>query len=280
PWNQGHCALDPLQRLSAGSRHHAQPEGAPVLSRAGPGQHRPLWPCARVPRHARLTSTGKGVNDGFRHQRVRAALVVAQVAFSVVLLVGAGLFMRTFFVQTHMDLGFDAKDVLAARLSLPDARYKEPGKKRIVFDQVLRQVSAIPGVSFAAESLGIPPRASGASPVTVPGRTHTEQWTSAFDLVSEGYFQTLGVHLLQGRLLSAADVNAARPVAVVNQTLVHNFFGMDNPIGHHIKFDAFNQVPGVPHDTEFEIIGIVSDVKNRGLENPTLPQAFLPSTFV
>jgi putative ABC transport system permease protein len=240
----------------------------------------PAFYAMRGELHSRLTGTGKGAGGSFRHERVRYVLVVAQVAFSVVLLIGAGLFMRTFFVQTHLDLGFEPKNVLTAQMSLPNTQYKEEGKKRIAFDQVLRRVAALPGVVATAEGLGIPPHSGGASSVTVPGRTHSEQWVSAFDLVSEGYFKTLGVSLLQGRLLSAADIDAARPVIVVNQSLVHDFFGTDNPIGRSIKFDAFDQEPNIPHGTYFEIIGVVSDVKNRGLESPAMPAAFLPATFV
>ncbi len=230
--------------------------------------------------HSRLSGTGKGVNSGFRYERLRSLLVIAQVAFSVVLLIGAGLFMRAFFVQTHLELGFNPKNVLTAQLTLPADSYKEDDKKRVVFKELLRQVSALPGVLSATESLGIPPRAAAASPITVPGTAHTEQWRSTLDEVTEDYFKTLGIALLQGRLLSAAEVDSARHVAVINETFARRYFASANPIGRSFKFDAFDHIPNLSPNIYFEIVGVVADQKNVGLDSPTQPAAYLPSTFL
>jgi len=97
-----------------------------------------------------------------------------------------------------------------------------------------------------------------------------------FQLCSEGYFKTMGRHLLRGRLLTESDVDAARPVAVVNETLAKAYFGKEDPIGQKIKFNLFDELPQSPKDQYFEIIGVVADAKNRGLQQGIEPEAYVP----
>jgi predicted permease len=137
-------------------------------------------------------------------------------------------------------------------------------------------VTALPGVAAATETSTLPPYGGIPSEVTVPGKTHAETWNSIFQLCSEGYFPTLGIRLLRGRLLTESDVESARHVIVVNQTLARNFFGKEDPIGKSIKFNLLDTMPESPKDTYFEIIGIVADAKNRGLQEPPQPEAFMP----
>ena len=99
-----------------------------------------------------------------------------------------------------------------------------------------------------------------------------------FQLCSEGYFKTMGRHLLHGRLLSETDVDSARPVAVVNETLARTYFGKDDPIGQKMKFELLDRLPQSTKDQYFEIIGIVADAKNRGLQESVEPEAYLPYT--
>jgi HAD superfamily hydrolase (TIGR01509 family) len=115
--------------------------------------------------------------------------------------------------------------------------------------------------------------------VTIPAKTHSERWMSMFDLCSEGYFQTLQLSLLRGRLLSESDVDSARRVAVINQTFARNYLGDGDPIGQNIKFNLFDQEPEIK-DALFEIIGVVSDVKNNGFQRSPLPAAYLPYTII
>jgi ABC-type antimicrobial peptide transport system permease subunit len=96
------------------------------------------------------------------------------------------------------------------------------------------------------------------------------------DLCGESYFQTLGIRLLRGRLISETDIGSARHVAVVNQAFARAYFGNEDPLGQKIKFDVFDQLPGTPHDAYFEVIGMVADFRNRGLQESPTPEAFLP----
>src|SRR5437016_4196358 len=227
----------------------------------------------------RLAGSGKGVNAIFGHGRLRSGLVVVEVALSLVLLIGAGLMMRSFFVITHVDLGFNPKNVLVAELSTPNGSYNTPQKVKLLYQQVLQRVAALPGVLAVSESLGVPPYDFAESETTVPGRSHSEAWRSALEMCSEGYFQTLGFQATRGRLLSETDIDSARHVAVINETLARKYFGNDDPIGHTIKFNIFDELPGGPKDTYFEIVGVVGDFKNVGLKDPPMPQAFLPYTI-
>ena len=227
----------------------------------------------------RLAGSGKGVNANFGHGSLRSGLVIVEVALSLVLLIGAGLMMRSFFVITRVDLGFNPKNVLVAELSTPNGSYNTPQKVKLLYQQVLQRVATLPGVLAVSESLGVPPYDFAESETTVPGRSHSEAWRSALELCSEGYFQTLGFQATRGRLLSETDIDSARHVVVINETLARKYFGNDDPIGHTIKFNMFDELPGGPKDTYFEIIGVVGDFKNAGLQDPPMPQAFLPYTI-
>jgi putative ABC transport system permease protein len=226
----------------------------------------------------RLTGSGKGASGGFRHGKLRAGLVIVEVALSIVLLAGAGLMTRTLYALTHVNLGFDASNVMAAEITFPKGRYTTVQERKAFFQRALARVTAVPGVVAAAETISLPPYNAGRSEVTVPGKTHSEAWNTMFDTCSEDYFRTLRIPLLRGRLLSEDDVDSARLVAVVNQTFVRNYFANDAPIGQKFKFNVFDQIAQTPHDAYFEIVGVVSDIKNQGLQDPPMPQAYIPYT--
>jgi len=226
--------------------------------------------------HTRLKDTGKGVNIGYRHGKFRSGLVIWEVMLSIVLLVGAGLMMRSLFALQHVELGLNPVNILVARTPLPKGQYETAQQKKIFFRQVLQRVTALPGVIAATETSSLPPYGGPESDVVIPGKTHADPWNVMFQLCSEGYFQTMGRHLLSGRLLTESDVDAARPVAVVNETLVKTYFGKQDPIGQKIKFKVLDEMPQSTKDQYFEIIGVVADAKNRGLQEAIQPEAYLP----
>jgi predicted permease len=235
-----------------------------------------------VKKDLRTSLQGAGVNaSGSRSGgRIRAGLVVGQVALSMVLLVFAGLMIRSFIAVSNFDPGIRTQGLLHAFVHFPAHQYESADSKRAFFEQLLPRVSTLPGVTAAAESVGFPwiggPRSDD---VTIPGKPHDKHWRTNFDAVSESYFPALGLQLLRGRLLSPTDVFGARRVAVVNSTLVKSFFGDDDPIGRQIKFNVLDQMPETPHDAYFEIVGVVSDLKRFEPREPILPQAYVPYTF-
>jgi len=240
----------------------------------------PALHAARGKLQLSMAGGGKGVGGGFRHGNLRASLVVAEVALSIVLLTGAGLLLRGFFALTHADLGFSPHRTLYAMVSpAPDDPSDTTSERKLFFERVLRRVQALPGVISATESLGLPPLGGEGSEITVLGKPNSQHLTSMLDLCSETYFQTLGLRLLRGRLLSEDDVASSRHVAVINQAFARTHFGSENPLGQRVKFNDFDHLPDTPKDAYFEVIGIVTDFSNRGLLKPATPEAFLPHSI-
>jgi putative ABC transport system permease protein len=238
----------------------------------------------------RLAAAGKGTAAGLGHGKLRAALVVSEVALSIVLLIGAGLLMRSFLVLTRVDLGFNPKNILYFELVWPDSynfSWKDPasilqarGRKNAVTRQLLDRMEAVPGVLSVAECTLEPPLNSDWSDVIIPGRPHVERWEARHGHVSEDYFKTLGVPLLRGRVFSHDDVSGARFVMVINNAFAQQYFPGQDPIGQRVKLQVLDRpFLDAPHDTYFEIVGVVGNYKSRDYENPswqTFPEAFIP----
>lgn len=229
---------------------------------------------------ASLQTTSVNMSASRGGARIRAGLVIGQVALSMLLLVFAGLMMRSFLAVLNSYTGISTQRLLGADVHFPPKQYDELEKKRAFFDQALPRISAIPGVQHVAVSFGLPMEGGPMSmDITIPGKPHSEHWTTAFEGVSEDYFTTLGLQLIRGRLLTAADIAGARRVAVVNRTLVKNYFGTDDPIGRQIKFNVLDEIPKTPHDAYFEIVGVINDFRNYGIQEPIYPQAYVPYSF-
>ena len=228
---------------------------------------------------SRLMGSGKAVGTGSGHGRLRSALVVAEVTLSIVLLTGAGMAMRTLFALQDVDLGFNPTNVMTARVAFPQGRYTTADQKKVFFQQVLARLTALPGVKGAAVTISRPPYGGAGSEITVPGKTHADRWESLMDLCSPGYFSTLGLTFLQGRTLSDEDIDTARHVAVVNEQFAKNYFPNEDPVGKTVKFNFLDRLPDAPHDAYFEIVGIIRNMKNQGVKDPPLPQAFVPYTI-
>jgi len=227
-----------------------------------------------------LKDTGKGVSGGFQKGRLRNVLVVCEVALSLILLAGAGLLMRSFIGLQTVDLGINPDHVLVSRLPFPRGQYKTAAEKQRFFRPLLQRFSVLPGVTAAAVSTSLPPFGGIGTVIDVAGIAHTDRWQGRATLCSEGYFSTLGIRLLSGRLLSETEVNGARKVAVVNRMLVTKYLANANPIGRLIKLNVLESMPREPvKDATFEIIGVVSDYHNQGVGEPPLPEIFIPHTL-
>jgi putative ABC transport system permease protein len=221
-----------------------------------------------------LSGGNKGAGGSLRHGKLRAALVVSEVALSIVLLVGSGILMRSFLVLTRTNLGFNPENVLYFRFSLPDIynfNFDDPAsiqqsrqRKNALSRNLLDAMSGLPGVVSAAEVTQEPPLNSDWSDTILPGRPHAERWETKFESCSEGYFQTLGLPLIRGRLFTREDVAAARYLLVVNDTFARQYFPNQDPLGQKVKLEVLDRpFLDAPHDTYFEIIGIVGAYKVR-----------------
>jgi predicted permease len=227
-----------------------------------------------------LKDTGKGVSGGTRRGWLRNALVVAEVALSLMLLVGAGLLMRSFVALQRVELGLNPDRILVARLPLPRGQYTTVAAKQRFFSQVLQRIQALPGVVAATETSTLPPYGGIGTDIDIPGKTHSERWQGLFQLTSEGYVPTLGLRLVRGRTLSNVEVNEARRVAVVNQMLVNKYFGQEDPIGQRVKLKMLETFRDGPVENPvFEIVGVVADAKNQGIQEPPMPEVLVPYTI-
>jgi predicted permease len=202
------------------------------------------------------------------------------VALSLVLLTGAGLLMRSFIALQTVDLGLNPDNILVARLPLPRGQYNTAEEKHRFFRQVIDRVKALPGVTAATETSTLPPYGGIGTDIEIPGKTHTERWQAIFQLCSDGYFPTLGLRLLRGRLLTEVEVNDARRVAVINETLATKYFPKEDPIGQRVELKMLETMrEGAVPDAVFEIVGVIADAKNSGIQDPARPELFIPYTI-
>jgi len=224
----------------------------------------------------RLAAGAKGSGSTPSHTALRSGLVVAEVALAMVLVIGAGLSARAYFSLTRVDLGFDPRNVLYIRPFFP-TDYGSADKKNAFSRQMLDRMRGFPGVTAVAESMLVPPLTYDWSDTIIPGKPHTERWETRFELCSDGYFGLLGLQLLRGSLFTEEDVAAKRFVTVVNQTFARQYFPNEDPIGKQVKFQVFDRpFLDAPHDTYFQIVGVVTDHRTWGGEWQIVPQAFVP----
>jgi len=238
----------------------------------------PALKVARKDLNDPLRDSGKGISGGFRHGRVRDAVVVLEVGLSLTLLVGAGLLMRSFVALRDVHLGFQTDHVLVARLPLPVDRYKTASQVTSFYRPLLQRLKALPGVLEATETSTLPPYGGIPSDIEVPGKTHAEKWHAMFQLVSEGYFPVLKIQFLDGRSFTEAEVVGARKLAIVNQTFVKKYLGNENPIGRQVRIAQLAEFDDGVKEPTFEIIGLVADAKNQGLQDPVEPEIWVPYT--
>jgi len=238
----------------------------------------PALKAARKDINDPLRDSGKGISGGFRHGRLRDAVVVLEVGLSLTLLVAAGLLMRSFVAIRDVKLGLQPDHILVARLPLPVDRYKTADQVAGFYRPLLQRLKALPGVLEATETSTLPPYGGIPSDIEIPGKTHAEKWNAMFQLVSEGYFPVLKIQFVDGRSFTEAEVSGARKLAVVNQTFVKKYLGSENPIGRQVRIAQLAEFDDAVKDPMFEIIGLVADAKNRGLQDPPEPEIWVPFT--
>jgi predicted permease len=221
----------------------------------------------------RLIQGRRGATTGVAHRSLRNVLVTSEVAVSVVLLVAAGLMIRTVVALEHVDSGFREANVLHAQIVLPPAQYGETHQVTF-FSALLERTRALPGVTDAALVMCAP--LSGgcwANPVEIEGRTPAGPGEPEvnFNAITPGYFGTLGIPLRQGRDFDPHDTRDSLAVAIVNQSYARRYFAGQDPIGKRIREHVQERVS--PWTT---IVGVVGDVRRRALDAPAAPEVFRP----
>jgi len=237
-----------------------------------------LFPALQSARRDLVAGVGAGERGSAsrRQTRMRGGLVVAQVALSIVLLLGAGLLMRTFVKLVNVDWGFDPRNLLLAGIGYPPRQNPSTDDLHRFYRQALDRIAAIPGVRSAAIANVPAPFAGMGSGLEIPGTVTGPQDTAGVTFCSEQLFDTVGLSLLKGRLLSTADVDNAHHVAIVNEALAKKYFRSTEALGATIRLPRLATLPVPVVNPTFEIVGIVRDFANAGLREPPSPQAWLP----
>jgi predicted permease len=246
-----------------------------------------LAPAAQVSRldlNRALREEGRGLAGSVGSNRIQRVLVVSEVALAVMLVIAAGLLLRSFDRLLRIDPGFNVKNLLTVNLNLPSSRYQDNPRVTAFYNRLVERVRALPGVVAAAATSGLPlTDASGDTFFQIEGRPSTgvvAQTTppdrSAYGhfyywQVTPDYFKTMGIALRQGRALQASDDAKAPLIVVINETMARTFWPNESPLGKRIQlfWSASQKGPLA------EIVGVVRDVPLRQLNEEALPEAYL-----
>jgi predicted permease len=245
----------------------------------------PALKCSRPDLVDALKDAGRSLAGGGHAGRTRAALVIAEIALSVALLMGASLTIRGFLQLQSMDVGFQADRVLMVGLQVAPKRYSTYEQRIALSERVLDSVRGLPGVESAAIGNGGLPFGGPRSGYSIEGQPKEDSRTLVVGLISAEYPQTMGIPLRAGRQLTSAEVAHAAPVALINEIAAKLWAADTSPLGRRVRLDLLDK-PGnsvlVPSSTTstVTVVGIIGDTRNDGLRNPTLPAAFLPYTMI
>ncbi len=209
----------------------------------------------------------RGSSGTLRHH-VRRGLVMAEVAMAVMLVIGAGLLLRTVYNLVNVDAGFERSRLVTFSMSLPPTSYPQPATRAQLYGRLLDRLQEIPGVSSASAMTGLPPdRPVDANDTDIDGYTAPPEGpfenVDYYQFVMADYFETMGIPIVQGRGFEAADAASSGLVAVVNETLARTFWKDRNPIGQRLKPGFGDQIPW------FTVVGVARDVKQGGVDDKT-----------
>jgi len=228
-----------------------------------------------------LKEGGRSGTRGARAQRVRSALIVAQIALSLVLLIGAGLMLRSFAELQASSPGVDPAGVVAAGVTLPGQRYAtDLEARRQFFRRVLERLETTPGVESAGAVLPLPLSLNGwQTTFLIEGMAEPEPGkfpVNDIARVSPSYFRTMGIRLLRGRAFTWSDDEKMPPVAIVDEMFVKTWFPNEDPIGKRVKINAGHVPPGMPEPPWSTIVGVVNHVKNYGIDQESRVEIYVP----
>jgi putative ABC transport system permease protein len=220
-----------------------------------------------------LKEGGRNIGEGLQRNLTRSVLVVIESAVAIVLLVGAGLLIRSLVRLQNVSPGFDANNVVTMRINLPEEKYASPEKPRSFFEQLQTRINGLPGVESVGMISELP--LSGQlndMPYTVEGRppaSPDQGFDDDFRRVNTEYFRAMRIPLLRGRNFTEQEVAKSAKVVVISDLLAKRVFPNEDPIGHRLVMG----MSGLP----FEIIGVVGDVRHSALENSPAPAMYMPT---
>ena len=221
-----------------------------------------------------LKEGGHGATVGIHRQRMRGALVAAEVAFAIVLLVSAGLMVRTLWALTHVDLGFEPEHVLTLRTSLPQADYPRPEQVVSFYERAIVQLRQLRGVTDVGAVRSLPLGSTIGDwgldidgYVNTPGNRAKGDW----QVVTDGAIEAMGEHLVAGRLFTRADRADSQAVAIVNETMARKYWDGKSPVGRRMRMGSSN-----PNRPWITVVGVVRDLRHNGLVAPVKEKFYIP----
>jgi putative ABC transport system permease protein len=234
----------------------------------------PAWQVSRTDVHEAIQEGGRTGASGKGRKGVRAALVVGEIAVSLMLLVGAGLMLKSLFRVLHADPGFNTQGVVTALISLPDSHYKNPAAQRQFVDQLIRKLEVTPGVQ--AVGFQNPLLGNNQNGYLIAGRPDpkpSEVPATDVTVVTPDSMRAMGMRLIRGRFFTAADNEKTSAVCIVDTTLAKLAWPGEDPIGKQIFASGNSMTDRGPAQT---VVGVVGHVKNYGVDQPSREETYLP----
>lgn len=228
-----------------------------------------------------------GLRAGLQRGRTRNLLVVAELALSLTLLIGAGLMIRSFVRLQQVDLGFQPDNVLTMDINLPEAKYRENKQVNSFYDQLIERVKTLPGVASVGAVQYLPLSGLDSSTgIFIEGRplpARGENWETHNRDVTPDYFRALGVPLLAGRYFTDQDDENSARVTIINETMARRYWPGENPLGKRVtlNFEAMRFYPDRAPDLDLpagmrEIVGVVGDIRHVGQTTAAKPEMYVP----
>ena len=232
----------------------------------------PVWQSTRTDPHDALKTEARGATAGRAPRRLRHALIVSEIALSVMLLAGAGLLMRSFVKLREVDPGVDLRNVLTMRLTLPAEKYRGAAINDF-FQRLIDRVEQAPGVRAVSVASQFPPSAPFTPQFRLDGTAHegTTLPIAAATAASAGHAATLGMRIVAGRDFSEFDRTGAPPVALVNQAFVSRYLRGASALGRRVALGSPDR-----SGPAMEIVGVVSNTRNQGVRAPAAPEILVP----
>lgn len=244
----------------------------------------PAFQSSKTDLNESLKEGGRSSSGGMESRFARSGLVIAEVGISLVLLIGAVTLIRGFRTLLRATPGFNPRNVLSMQVWLPQTRYPNPAQTRTLFEQVIKRMRSLPGVESASAINFLP--LSGWTDITnldIDGRQPTpsrSQFNAHYLIIDDHYFQTMQIPLLEGRSFAGGDGEQAPPVAIINQSLAHEYWEGQNPIGQRVRvhLQESKNTPWRPAASEnwITIIGVVGDVQNHEWGDEKVGELYLP----
>ena len=241
----------------------------------------PAWQASKPDLQVTLEQSGRTSGPGANRLRFRQLLVVFQISVALMLVIGAGLLIKSFWLLHRVDPGFSAERVLTLSVSLPQSKYPKPLQINGFYNQLLERVSVLPGVQAATIAYDHPLQSNWIDSFAIDGRPQAvdgKSLSANFNPVGSDYFDTVGAQILGGRQFTPQDDQDHPGVAIVNEAFVRQYFPNEQAIGQHIKPSPPARIWANQRLISFEIVGIARDVKSGGLNAVSDPAYYIPAS--